>query len=206
MSYSFESAERAFKDGQIRDLSHHAQGMRFLKLRSLSRKEHLNRLIADHYLQIPEGRPAARLKDLFESDITDAQIDATIRVRVLHEILPVRNHFDAIWACGSCVHMAREALERQLYEFLAVLKPNGILGLSLQVETPSVIQDDGRFFERYEQQEINTKVESIGYNIVNVNYDINNKSTTADKTKIKKWYNIVAISPSSKGKVLQIQR
>jgi len=53
--------------------------MRFLKLRSLSRKEHLNRIIADHDLQIPEGGPAARLKDLFESDVTDAQIDATIR-------------------------------------------------------------------------------------------------------------------------------
>ncbi len=85
MSYSFESADRAFKDGQIRDLSHHAQGMRFLKLRSLSRKEHLNRIIADHDLQIPEGRPAARLKDLFESDITDAQIDATIRAIFLEE-------------------------------------------------------------------------------------------------------------------------
>jgi hypothetical protein len=79
MPYTYQSADKAFKNDNIRELGLDAQGMRFLKLRSLSRKEHLARLIADHGLAIPDGKPAARLKAAFESCVTDAQIDATIR-------------------------------------------------------------------------------------------------------------------------------
>lgn len=79
MPYTYQSADKAFKNDNIRELGLDAQGMRFLKLRSLSRKEHLARLIADHALAIPDGKPAARLKAVFESTVTDAQIDATIR-------------------------------------------------------------------------------------------------------------------------------
>jgi len=79
MPYTYQSADTAFKNDNIRELSQDTQGMRFLKLRSLSRKEHLARLIADHALSIPDGSLATRLKAVFESAITDAQIDATIR-------------------------------------------------------------------------------------------------------------------------------
>lgn len=79
MPYTFQSADKAFKNDNIRELGLDDQGMRFLKLRSLSRKEHLNRLILEHNLAIPDGKPAARLKAVFESGVTDAQIDATIR-------------------------------------------------------------------------------------------------------------------------------
>ena len=79
MPYTFQTADRAFKNDNIRELGLNDQGMRFLKLRSLSRKEHLNRLIQDHNLLIPDGKPAARLNAVFESGITSAQIDATIR-------------------------------------------------------------------------------------------------------------------------------
>lgn len=79
MPYTYQLAEKAFKNDSIRELSLDGQGMRFLKLRSLSRKEHLNRLILDHTLAIPDGKPSARLKAVFESGVTDAQIDATIR-------------------------------------------------------------------------------------------------------------------------------
>ena len=79
MPYTFQSADKAFKNDKIRELGLDAQGMRFLKLRSLSRKEHLTRLIADHALVIPDGKPAAKLKAVFESGVTDIQIDETIR-------------------------------------------------------------------------------------------------------------------------------
>ncbi|MCR4315797.1 MAG: hypothetical protein NUW37_05530 [Planctomycetes bacterium] len=79
MPYTFRSAEQAFKQDKVRELGMDSQGMRFLKLRSLSRKEHLNRLIQDHHLAIPDGKPSVRLKAVFESAITDAQIDNTIR-------------------------------------------------------------------------------------------------------------------------------
>lgn len=79
MQYTFQTADGAFKGDRIRELSHDAQGMRFLKLRSLSRKEHLNRLIRDNNLQVPDGKPAARLRAVFESGLTNDQIDTTIR-------------------------------------------------------------------------------------------------------------------------------
>lgn len=79
MPYTFQTADKAFKNDNIRELGLDEQGMRFLKLRSLSRKEHLNRLIQDHNLAIPDGNPAARLKAVFESGVTDTQIGATIR-------------------------------------------------------------------------------------------------------------------------------
>jgi hypothetical protein len=79
MPYTFQLAERAFKNDQIRDLGLDPQGMRFLKLRSLSRKEHLERLIAATNLAIPDGKPNARLKAVYESALTDDQINDTIR-------------------------------------------------------------------------------------------------------------------------------
>ena len=78
MTYTFESANTAFKNDNIRELGLDNQGLRFLKLRSLSRKEHLNRLISDHRLEIPDGKPLERLKAVFNSPITDTQIDASI--------------------------------------------------------------------------------------------------------------------------------
>jgi hypothetical protein len=80
MPYTYQQADKAFKNDEIRQLSLDPDGMRFLKIRSLSRKEHLTRLIADHSLAIPDGKPADRLKAVFESSITDAQIDTTIRI------------------------------------------------------------------------------------------------------------------------------
>lgn len=79
MPYTYQQADRAFKNDEIRELGRDPDGMRFLKLRSLSRKEHLNCLIAAHGLAIPDGKPAARLKAVFESQVTEAQLDATIR-------------------------------------------------------------------------------------------------------------------------------
>ncbi len=85
MPYTFQTAEQAFKNDKIRELGLDARGMRFLKLRSLSRKEHLNRLIQGYNLAIPDGKPSARLKAVFESPVSDAQIDATIRTIHLNE-------------------------------------------------------------------------------------------------------------------------
>lgn len=79
MPYTFQAADKAFKNDKIRELALDEQGLRFLKLKSLSRKEHLNRLIQNHHLTIQAGTLAARLKAVFESRVTDKQINSTIR-------------------------------------------------------------------------------------------------------------------------------
>lgn len=127
-------------------------------------------------------------------------------MRVLHERYKEKNQFDAIWACGSLVHIAKEGLDHQLNEFLAFLKPGGILGASFQVDAPAIVQEDGRFFERYHRDSIIDRVESHGYEVININRDVNTKSTTANNMKVKQWYNVVAKAPSIKSNLIFLNR
>ncbi|GAJ17839.1 unnamed protein product, partial [marine sediment metagenome] len=78
MSYTFEQALHAFKNDKIRELSQDEMGLRFLKLRSLSRREQMNRLLLDHGNLLPDLRGNDYLRHIFDSDITDEQIEQTI--------------------------------------------------------------------------------------------------------------------------------
>ena len=122
-------------------------------------------------------------------------------MRDLQKAFKARNIFDGIWACGSCLHTAREALAAQLDQFTAVLKPGGVLGISFQVDAPSVVQDDGRFFERYRENELQQIFDWHRYEIVNINTQISMRSTS-DKRKVKRWFNVTAKLHPEKDKVL----
>src|SRR5438477_51606 len=75
----FAAAEKMFKQDRIRELSETAEGLRFLKLRSLSRREHLKSLFASAGIAPPEGA-RAMFRAAFESDKIDrAMIDVAIR-------------------------------------------------------------------------------------------------------------------------------
>jgi SAM-dependent methyltransferase len=121
-------------------------------------------------------------------------------MRDLQIVFGARNLFDGIWACASCLHITKEGLGNQLYEFLAVLRPSGVLALSMQVGAPSAIQDDGRFFERYEENELEEKLSRYGFNIVNINTQITDRNTL-QKRQVKKWMNITAIAPRAKERI-----
>lgn len=78
MPYTFNQALQAFNSDRIRELSQDEAGFRFLKLRSVSRREQMERLLLDHghyLLNIPSND---YLRYIFDSDITDAQIEQTI--------------------------------------------------------------------------------------------------------------------------------
>jgi SAM-dependent methyltransferase len=121
-------------------------------------------------------------------------------MRDLQKVFGARNLFDGIWACASCVHITKEAFGNQLYEFLAVLKPGGVLGISMQVGVPSAIQDDGRFFERYEENDLLEKLSRYGFINLNINTQITDRNTM-DKRQIKKWMNITAVTPQAKERI-----
>lgn len=78
MPYDFDQAKDAFRDDKIRELSQDADGLRFLKLRSLSRTQHMERLAADWNLSHPSLRRDSLLSFLYNSDITTEQIEQTI--------------------------------------------------------------------------------------------------------------------------------
>jgi len=78
MPYSFNQAVEAFKNDQIKELSEDSKGLRFLKLRSLSRSEYMRRVVEEYELDAESIGNRQLLKFLFESDLTDEQIDSII--------------------------------------------------------------------------------------------------------------------------------
>jgi len=81
MPYTFDQAISAFRNDRIRELSEDADGLRFLKLRSLSRNEYMERLVSACNLAGPGVRGNSLLRFLYESEITQEQIE-----RIINEI------------------------------------------------------------------------------------------------------------------------
>ncbi len=78
MPYSFDEAISAFRNNKIRELSQDEDGLRFLKLRSASRREYLQRILMDCELDDHGYSGDRLLQILFESDATEAQIEDSI--------------------------------------------------------------------------------------------------------------------------------
>ena len=79
MPYLFEQADRAFREDQIRELGQDPEGLQFLKLRSLSRKDYMARLFEICQLPLPDLGSRDWLKYLYENyRVTDNLIDRAI--------------------------------------------------------------------------------------------------------------------------------
>lgn len=74
----FNTASDYFKKDKIRELSLIDDGMRFLKLRSLSRKDQMECLINKHSVDVGEANSRAWLKIIYESEISTDDIDEAI--------------------------------------------------------------------------------------------------------------------------------
>ena len=79
MPLTFEQAQKMFQQDKIRELASDADGLRFIKLRSLSRKEILLRLLGENNLELPGAGGKALFKAAFESPLTLRRIDTFIR-------------------------------------------------------------------------------------------------------------------------------
>ncbi len=76
----YSTATSLFKNDKIRELSSTDEGMRFLKLRSLSRKEHLDYLINKFEMDIGKSRSNnEKLRFIFDSYLDYDKIDETIQ-------------------------------------------------------------------------------------------------------------------------------
>ena len=77
---SFSTAVSLFKNDKIRELSATDEGMRFLKLRSLSRKEHLDYLINKFEIDIGNIKTNnEKLRLIYESDLHSVNINEAIQ-------------------------------------------------------------------------------------------------------------------------------
>ena len=79
MSLTFADCDRLFRNDDIGTLAADADGVRYLKIRSLNRREALERLFDLSGNVRPAGNTAALFRAAFESNITAAQIEACIR-------------------------------------------------------------------------------------------------------------------------------
>jgi SAM-dependent methyltransferase len=113
-------------------------------------------------------------------------------MRYLDSHLGARSVFDGVWACGSCLHLPRESMGLQLNQFRAVLRPGGILGISLQLG-PSAVQWDGRFFERYSEEDIRGMLQMHGFRIVDVIEGETTKSTVG-RPQRKTWLTLISVA------------
>jgi hypothetical protein len=77
--YTFTQALNAFKNNEIRELSLDRSGMRFLKLRSLSRKDYMLELLSECGIEAPRLSGNSLLQFVFESAVSDEQIENTIQ-------------------------------------------------------------------------------------------------------------------------------
>lgn len=76
----FNTAVSLFKDDKIREISATGAGMRFLKLRSLSRKEHLDYLINKFKIDIGNSKTNnEKFRIIYESDLRSVNIDDSIK-------------------------------------------------------------------------------------------------------------------------------
>jgi len=96
MPYTFDEAKTAFRNDMIRELCQTPEGLRFLKLRSLSRSEYMERLVRDCGLTCPGLRGDSLLRFLYDSDITVEQIEQTIRTIYSEERAVRRNREDEL--------------------------------------------------------------------------------------------------------------
>ena len=76
----FSTATSLFKNDKIREISATDEGMRFLKLRSLSRKEYLDYLINKYGIDIGKSKSnAEKLRFIFNSELDYDKINETIQ-------------------------------------------------------------------------------------------------------------------------------
>lgn len=81
------------------------------------------------------------------------------------------NSFDGIWACASFLHIPKNEAKNTLLGFKRVLKPNGLLYISVKqgVEEKFVKKDEykgrERFFAFYSEGEFKKLVESCDFKI-----------------------------------------
>ncbi len=78
MPYNFVEAEQAYRNDNISELGLDQDGMRFLLLRSLSRREHSERLAKDNDIDLGGIPSRRRLSLLFESGPTEDNIREAI--------------------------------------------------------------------------------------------------------------------------------
>ena len=92
--------------------------------------------------------------------------------------LPFRQGvFDAVWAVGSLLHLAPQAIAPALLEIRRVLKPEAFLFASIKKGCGETIDAKGRYFKFYQRAEWQDLLTRNGYAIVEIEESIELRQT-----------------------------
>ena len=80
---NFNRAVNLYKNDKIRELAETDEGMRFLKLRSLSRKEYLDYLIRTFKLKVGDLKSTEWLEFIYQSAIQSEDMDNIMKIYVV---------------------------------------------------------------------------------------------------------------------------
>jgi SAM-dependent methyltransferase len=97
-------------------------------------------------------------------------------------------HFDAVWACASLLHLPKRRIPSVLRRFHKSLVDDGVLFASVQAGQGEKIAPDGRFFAYYAPNEFAGLVEKSGFSVDDVWIS---KDSLPGRGAIR-WINIVA--------------
>ncbi|TKJ40109.1 hypothetical protein CEE37_10255 [candidate division LCP-89 bacterium B3_LCP] len=79
MPFTYDQAVRSFNENKIRELSEDSEGLRFLLLRSLSRREQMERLIKETGIKIEASGARQLLPAIYQSEVAIEDIKKIIR-------------------------------------------------------------------------------------------------------------------------------
>lgn len=111
--------------------------------------------------------------------------------------------FDAIWCAAAAMHVPRESMLALLLNFRRALRPDGVLGLNLQIGRTSEVACfgvDQRFFEYYQEaREIGTILEHAGFEVLDADYGETRRNTHSAPLTLR-WQTLYARPQTLAGK------
>ncbi len=119
---------------------------------------------------------------------------ATFQIGDIRKMNYPAGTFDGIWACATILNLKKTDVPKTLLGFQKVLKPNGILFVSVKEGTgEKLIPDQAgtRLFSFYAQEEIETIIAKAGFKIISA--EITSDFQFTNKTESKKNPNWILV-------------
>lgn len=101
--------------------------------------------------------------------------EATFLLMDMRNLTLADHHFDGVWASASLLHLKKEDISVVLNRLYRVLKPGGVLYVSVKEGNSEEIENDprlggaSRFFAYYSAQQMREYIENVGFHIIEIN-------------------------------------
>jgi len=101
--------------------------------------------------------------------------EATFLLMDMRDLSLPDHQFDGVWASASLLHLKKEDISVVLNNLYRVLKPGGVLYISVKEGNSEEIENDprlgggSRFFSYHTAQQMREYIENVGFHIIEIN-------------------------------------